>query len=146
MGKRLTVKERIAGILSMDETPHRVAAAVAVGVFFGISPFIGLHTVLALLVAWMFRLNRLAVLPGVFVTNPWSIIPIYTFCIWVGSLILGVEIELPDIDWKNVTLSSMMIDLSDLVMPFFVGSMAVAFAVAFVCYAAVRVAAGRRRS
>jgi uncharacterized protein (DUF2062 family) len=143
MGKRLTLKERLRGIIHINDTPHKVAASFAVGVFFGMSPFLGFHTILALLVAWLFRLNRVAVLPGVFVTNPWSIIPVYTFCTWVGALILRVNIKLPEINWKHLSLNSLMVDFGGLAMPFFVGSLAVASVTALLCYVAVRITASR---
>ena len=45
--------------------------AYAVGVFFGFSPFLGLHTILGLVVAFAFNLNRVAVLLGVYSNLPW---------------------------------------------------------------------------
>ena len=41
--------------------PVRESAAVAVGVFIGCLPFLGLHLVMCLAVGWLFRLNRLKV-------------------------------------------------------------------------------------
>jgi hypothetical protein len=43
---------RLAALLPHDESPWRVALALAVGVFLSFTPFWGFQTLLALLVAW----------------------------------------------------------------------------------------------
>ena len=65
-------------LLHTHDTPERTAAAFAVGVFFGFSPFLGLHTVLGLVVAFAFGLNRVAVLLGVYSNLPWIVPAYYT--------------------------------------------------------------------
>ncbi len=57
-------------IKNEDATPRGLGIAVAVGVLIGCSPFWGLQLALALLVAWIFRLNKLAVLIGAQVSTP----------------------------------------------------------------------------
>jgi uncharacterized protein (DUF2062 family) len=47
-------------LLHTHDTPKRTALAYAVGVFFGFSPFLGLHTVLGLVVAFALNLNRVS--------------------------------------------------------------------------------------
>jgi uncharacterized protein len=42
------------------DTPHAVAGGVAIGVFFGFTPFLGLKTLLAVLIAWLFRWSKLS--------------------------------------------------------------------------------------
>lgn len=44
-------------VVSSTERPHRVALALALGAFFGFSPFLGLQTVLAMGVAYASGLN-----------------------------------------------------------------------------------------
>ncbi len=51
-------------------TPRRLGLAVAVGVVLGCSPFWGLQMILAVSLAWLFRLNKLAVLLGTQVSTP----------------------------------------------------------------------------
>jgi uncharacterized protein (DUF2062 family) len=141
-----SIREKIKAILQLDSSPHHLALSFSVGVFFGISPLVGLHTILGLLAAWLFRFNRVVVLSGVYVTNPWSIVPIYTFCTWVGALLLGYDRVLPDVDWKHLSPGSLMNELGHLLMPFVVGSTVVALAAAGVGYVVVRhMAATMRR-
>ena len=42
------VRRWLDTLLHIDDTPERTAAAFALGVFFGFSPFLGLHTLLAI--------------------------------------------------------------------------------------------------
>lgn len=128
----------LAQILRIEDTPHRIALTFAVGVFLGLSPFIGLHTVLALAVAWIFRLNRIVMLSGAFINNPWSMIPIYTFSTWIGAEILGTDLLVTDVDWRRITLGTIVRDLEHLVLPFFLGTLLVATLFSLICYIIVK--------
>jgi uncharacterized protein (DUF2062 family) len=82
-------------LLHVDDTDERTAAAYALGVFFGFSPFLGLHTVLALTLAFAFNLNRVAVLLGVYSNLPWIILPYYISTTMTVSAITGAQLP-PD--------------------------------------------------
>jgi len=128
-------------ILRIDDTPHRTAMTFAVGVFLGISAFIGLHTPIALALAWIFRLNRAVILSGVFVNNPWSIIPIYTFSTWIGTVLLGTDIKVSGIDWGRINSETIVNDLGQFVLPFVVGTTVVGLFSAVLSYVIIRNAA-----
>ena len=74
------------------DTPRRTAGAFALGVFFGFSPLLGLHTILGLVFAFALRLNRIAVLIGVYSNLPWILPPYYVMATVVGAAILGVSV------------------------------------------------------
>jgi uncharacterized protein (DUF2062 family) len=86
---RALVRRWLDALLHIDDTPQRTAAAFAVGVFFGFSPFLGLHTVLGVLCAFMFDFNRVAVLLGVYSNLPWFLGPYYVITTMVGAEITG---------------------------------------------------------
>jgi uncharacterized protein (DUF2062 family) len=136
----------VSQILRVDDTPHRLALTFAIGVFLGISPFIGLHTVLALAVAWIFRLNKVVILSGAFINNPWSFIPIYTFSTWIGTVILDTDLGIADVDWHNMTLGTFVSDLGELVIPFIVGTTMVGIFFSLVSYMVVRKTAEEYKS
>jgi uncharacterized protein (DUF2062 family) len=79
-------------LLHTHDTPTRTAVAYAVGVFFGFSPFLGLHTILGLVVAFTFNLNRVAVLLGVYSNLPWILPAYYTLATMLGATILSVDV------------------------------------------------------
>jgi uncharacterized protein len=111
-----------------------MASAFAVGIFIGMSPLLGLHTVLGLFAAWLLRLNRVVTLVGVFVTNPWTIVPIYSFGTWVGAKIIGMHKVIPVIDWTEITFLGFLKEFRPLLLPFIIGSTAVGLASAIVGY------------
>ena len=82
-------------VLHTDDTPPRAALAFALGVFIAWTPVIGLHTLIALGMAFLLGLNRVAVLAGTFVNNPWTIVPIYSASAYVGSVLIGADPDAP---------------------------------------------------
>ena len=87
-------------LLHTHDTPERTAAAYAVGVFFGFSPFLGLHTVFGLVVAFTFNLNRVAVLLGVYSNLPWIRPAYYTLATTLGATLL--QYDIPPGFWKDL--------------------------------------------
>jgi uncharacterized protein len=79
-------------LLHTHDTPQRTAAAYAIGVFFGFSPFLGLHTALGLVVAFTFNLNRVAVLLGVYSNLPWILPAYYTLATMLGATLLRYDL------------------------------------------------------
>ena len=49
-------------LLNVEDSPSRVAFAFALGVFIAFFPLVGIHTGLALLLAFVFRLSKAAIL------------------------------------------------------------------------------------
>jgi hypothetical protein len=89
--------------LGREEPPERIAAALALGVGVGFSPFLGVHFLLALGLAFLFRLNRLDTIIGQFVGNPWTIPPVYAIGYRFGRWLLGYERRhVPRLNWKPI--------------------------------------------
>ncbi len=120
-------RDKLRQILSVKESPRKIALAFALGVFIGMSPLLGIHTVLGIAAAWIFRLNKFVTVVGVYVTNPWTIVPIYTFGTWVGARLLGIDRIIPDIDWANLTMKELLHTFGPLLLPFIVGSTLLGF-------------------
>ncbi len=80
--------DRVRSLLRLDDPPWRVAAALATGVFVSCTPFYGLQTLLSVLVATIFRLNRAVTVTGAWLNLPWFAPLVYGAALWVGSLIL----------------------------------------------------------
>ncbi|GAB4241067.1 MAG: hypothetical protein Kow00109_16300 [Acidobacteriota bacterium] len=139
-----------AALAGLPETPERVAAAYAVGVALGFSPWLGLHTVLGILVATTFRLNRLAVLLGVWTNLPWIAAPYYAFATWVGMRILGYSQGLrpPVVGLSDLFSEEFWAWLAGqwrLLIPAAVGSQLVAFFLAAFGYLLALIAVRRYR-
>jgi hypothetical protein len=107
------------------------------------SPLLGLHTLLGFVVAWIFRLNPFALLAGVYITNPWTIVPIYTFSTYVGAQCLGIEQIIPEIDWSNLNIINLLSDLEPFLMPFIFGTLLMGSITAIISYFIIYAAAKR---
>jgi hypothetical protein len=87
MGWRLW-KARLGALLQLDDSPRRTAAALAIGVFLSFTPFWGFQTLLALLVATVFRLNRAVTVTGTWLNLPWFAPFVYAGAVKLGALML----------------------------------------------------------
>ena len=113
-------------LLHVEDTPHRTALAFGVGIFIAFSPFLGIHMGIALVVAFAFNLNRVAILLGTYVNNPWTLVPMYLGGTTLGCLLLdvpnrGVEI----IDWSQhgmAFLVSLWTSFRPYLWPFLLGN------------------------
>ena len=131
-------------LLHVDDTPTRTAAAYALGVFFGFNPLFGLHTIGALAVAFVFNLNRVAVLLGVYSNLPWIIVPFYVSATMLGAFLLrtglpeGFRDRLIDAFalsfWQREFWTELGTLLEPLFWPFMVGSTVAASLLALVAY------------
>ncbi len=83
-------------LLAIDDPPERTALAFSVGVFIAFSPLLGLHTILATLLAFLFRFNKVAIYAGTFVNNPFlTLVPIIIASYTLGAFVLGRPLRLP---------------------------------------------------
>ena len=123
---------RLAALLPHDESPWRVALALAVGVFLSFTPFWGFQTLLALLLAWIFRLNRAVTVAGTWINLPW-----FAPFVYAGALKIGAAL-LPDLS-----------GLAGLSAWLLLGTTALGIAAAaltwIIAYAAIRARRARRR-
>ncbi len=125
------MKRRLRYLLSLDEKPERLALAFAVGVFLALTPFVGLHTLLALALALCFGLNRAALLLGLFVNNPWTLVPYYTAAAYLGSRLIGYPKGqlVPDFGWASLWHPNMWLQVLHqwrILMPMALGSIVLA--------------------
>jgi uncharacterized protein (DUF2062 family) len=84
-------------LLALDDPPERTALAFSIGIFIAFSPFLGLHTIMATAVAFIFRFNKIAIYTGTFINNPFlTLVPIIIASYAVGAFILGRPLRIPD--------------------------------------------------
>jgi uncharacterized protein (DUF2062 family) len=146
----------LEALLHIHDSPHRTACAFALGVLIGFSPLLGLHTVIGLGLAFLLRLNRVAVLVGVYANVPWVIAQYYALVTAIGAWALGTEMP-PGFYGSLRALTALSVFsgefwqrlaslLSPLLWPYVVGSTAGAAILAAVSYPVARtfVETGRR--
>lgn len=110
-----------------------VARGMALGVFIGITPTMGVQMPIALFVAMLLKENKIAAVLGVWISNPMTAIPIYTYNFKIGKYLLGT----PDIKMPSFTSLHEVLALGhDLFMPLFVGSIVAGLFSAALAYVA----------
>jgi hypothetical protein len=76
-------------VLHVDDTPHRIALSLGIAIFVTWTPTIGLQMVLAFALASLCRANKFVGVPFVWISNPFTFIPIYLPNYLLGSVLLG---------------------------------------------------------
>jgi uncharacterized protein (DUF2062 family) len=87
-GHRRTFRERFLHMMGRDDPPEIVAASFALGVAISFTPLIGLHWMMALVLAFLLRLNKIDVLLGTLVVNPLTLGPVSAIAIPLGRALL----------------------------------------------------------
>lgn len=76
-------------VLRLKDSPHSIAAGLAIGVAISFSPLIGTHFIQCLILALMFRVNVLASFFGTVLGNPTTFPFIWASSYALGNFILG---------------------------------------------------------
>lgn len=75
--------------LASHHSPHEIALSAAVGAFIGIMP--GLGTLAAILVAVPLKLNKPAAALGSFISNPFTVGPLYALSYKTGGWLVKLD-------------------------------------------------------
>ena len=90
------LRATVRRLLAIDDPPERTAFAFSLGVFIAFSPFLGLHTIMATVLAFAFHYNKIAIYAGTFVNNPFlTLVPILLASYAMGAIVLGLPLALP---------------------------------------------------
>ena len=119
-------------ILSLNSHPGHISAGFAVGVFISFTPFFGLHTPLAIALAFLFRLNKLTCITGAWVNTPLTIVPVLAASYKLGQFMQGKpvgELAIKGLEWQHLKLYAESLLLGSSVLGF-----VAAVAAYFVCY------------
>ncbi|MHC5086339.1 MAG: DUF2062 domain-containing protein [Planctomycetota bacterium] len=89
-------------ILHVDDSPQRMARGIAAGFFVAYIPILGLHMVLALLLAQLLRANKALALIAVWVCNPLTFFLIYYPCYRLGNFLLPFFHDRPQVELDQI--------------------------------------------
>lgn len=126
------LKQQFKKILSLDAHPGHIAIGFAVGVFVSFTPFFGLHTPMAIALAFIFRLNKLTCLTGAWVNTPLTVVPVLAASYKLGELLQGetpAEPSFRNLDWHSLQPYAKSILLGSSIIGF-----VAAVAAYFICY------------
>lgn len=133
----LKIKNFIAKFFLIDDSPHKVAAGAAIGIFWGIMPGEGVAT--TLVTATIFRFNRLSATAGVLAVNMWMTIvslPLAAIC---GGFLFKVDPEILISNFKStydlgIKYFFTETIFSHLLLPLIAGFFIVSIAISLVFY------------
>lgn len=129
-------------IVHQRKAPDAIALGVCIGLFAGLSPLYGLQITIAFVLALLLGGSKIAAILSVWVTNPLTMFPVYSFTYWVGSRLLSSPVReksfrefimycIRHLRWQSFeearTVISEALRLGrDILPPLFVGGLAVA--------------------
>lgn len=95
-------RKLLRSVLALDDSPHAIALGVAIGVFFGLTPTVGLQTILIvglmLLTRRFFYFNGAAAMAATYLSNPITMVPLYYFWYRLGTYFIPGNASLDQLD------------------------------------------------
>jgi uncharacterized protein (DUF2062 family) len=142
------IRGKIQEAIIAESDERSLAAGFAVGVFFSFTPLVTLHMVLALVVAFVFRFNKVTTIAGVWVNNPYTMPFVFYACFRFGERILGIRVPPPS--FESYTLGTLWKAALPYAAPLLLGTTIVGLVAAALGYVvvyriAVRVKSARRK-
>ena len=146
----MRLKERFRKVLDLDAPPESVARGAAIGAAIAVTPTVGVQTVLAILLCWLFRSSKVAGVAMTLALNPIGWIPPGPWIIadyYVGATLTGGDyVETSKIKeafkseeegfWASslAVVKKLLILGKKLLFPILVGSVALAGVAGLLCY------------
>lgn len=136
-------------ILTLRSSPEAIAGGLALGVLVAFTPTYGVQLILVVFLATLLNLNRPATLIPIWITNPVTIAPVYTFNYWLGCFIwpgppvsevskmfVEIAVKLAKLDFWDIhnQIGNLMLIGKEVFVPLIIGSFVVGAALAAVTY------------
>jgi hypothetical protein len=133
-------------IFELRDSPHSIALGIAIGIFVGLTPTVGMQMVISTIVATFCNANRVAAISMVYITNPFTIIPVYSFIYYFGCFITsttpkGIMSVLHQINAQESLIGKFSIVVSQgwsIQGPLWIGSVLIGILCAFPAYILVK--------
>jgi len=126
-------------LFRINDSPQRIAIGFGLGVFVGVMPAMG--PVLALCLAFIFKVNRAGALLGSVITNTWLSVVIFAISVKLGSLLTGTNSAdviaawhavIKDFRWAKLA----ELAVSNLIMPVVLGYILISAVAGLITYLA----------
>ena len=136
----LRLRPLLRWVIKLRSSPKAIAGGLGLGTFIAFTPTVGVQLILALIFATFLNLNRPAAMIPVWITNPITVAPIYTFNYWLGCQVVEGP-PLSEVSGLFIDIGSTMAHLKfweikeqflavlhmgkDILVPLLVGSIAI---------------------
>ena len=85
----MRIRPVLRWVIKLRSSPRAIAGGLALGTFIAFTPTVGVQLILAFVAATLFNMNRPAAMIPVWITNPITVAPVYTFNYWLGTTVWG---------------------------------------------------------
>ncbi len=83
-GRLFWLRPMLRWVAKLRSSPAAIAGGLAMGTFIAFTPTVGLQFIAVVVLATIFNLNRPAAIVPIWITNPVTIAPIFSFNYWIG--------------------------------------------------------------
>lgn len=108
---RISLADRLRStwtrLLTLDDTPHRIALGVLIGTIVAYQPIVGIQMIVGALVCKLIGANVIASLPLAWITNPFTIVPVYYATYKLGVVFTGGDLTYADMKALWATIGEM---------------------------------------
>lgn len=80
-------------ILRQKDSMHMIARGAVIGLMVGMMVPMGGQIIISILLCMVFSGNKLAASSFTFISNPWSVVVLYPFQIFLGAKVVGSEVS-----------------------------------------------------
>ncbi|MBF0215871.1 MAG: DUF2062 domain-containing protein [Candidatus Omnitrophica bacterium] len=120
-------------LFRINDSPAKIAGGFGIGVFIGATAGVG--PIIAVFLAYIFRVNRVSALLGSLLFNTWVSVVTLLASIKVGSWVMGVDQENVFKAWNALTADFkwskfFQASFSDVIIPVVVGNLIISFFIA----------------
>lgn len=135
-------------LVRLPDSSYRIAAGLACGAAISFTPFIGLHVVLAMALAFAMRANVVAAIIGTIVGNPWTFPLIWALTYWMGATAMGSDaaLVLTDVIDTELLFFSPLEALKPVLLPMIIGGVPLAVLVWWLVYWPTHQVVGRYKA
>lgn len=125
------LKEIVSKLKQLDGDPHYISTGVAIGVFIAMTPTIPFHSILAIILAFLFHASKAAAFIGAWASNPVTIPFIYLANYKIGMFLIGNSTHCDDKYQSIIQLCKLGFEVPLAMMA---GGMILGIPVAFTAY------------
>ena len=125
-------------------SPEYIARGWAIGMFIGFAVPFGLQLMVSIPLSFVLKGSKLGAALGTLATNHFTVFIIYPFQCWLGCLLIGQPLTLPEIRsqleqvFQNQDYETLFSLGKTLIVSFFIGGFLLAFISTPVCYYLVK--------
>ena len=120
--------------LKIRGNPKEIALGFALGLFVGMTPFMGFHMAIAVPLAALLRWNKISSALGVWITNPLSAPFIYSLTYYVGGKLTAFHDKVHVADIHHSGLVTFLQKAPEVVLAMLVGGAVIGLPLAFAGY------------